>query len=381
MKRHILSLILALGAGVSLGAQTTYNPVLTAAPSLHISPDARGAALGEQGVATSADIYSQYWNPAKYAFAASRAGLGFSYTPWLSRITSDIALMQAVGYYKLDKESRHTLGASLRYFTLGKLQTWDEMGNSLGLVSPNEFAFDLSYAVRLSEEFSLSAALRYINSDQELSASNKSASAVVADLSAYMYKYIRLGNTESRWTAGISLKNLGSKLTLDNGTSQYLPTNLAIGTGLLYPINDKNALSISLELNKLLVPAFPRSTSYQEDTNYQKALSDYNSTSALGGIFKSFNDSPRGFSEEMKEIRWSIGAEYNYNEMLFLRAGYSYFSPDKGNLQGLTAGAGVKFKAFRLDASYFVSTIQQNPLDQTLRLSLGLDLDALAKLF
>lgn len=381
MKKHIRSLVLALGASLGLSAQTTYNPVLTAAPSLHITPDARAAALGEQGVATSADIYSQYWNPAKYAFTASRAGVGISYTPWLSRITSDVALMQAVGYYKLDKESRHTLGASLRYFTLGKLQSWDEMGNSLGVVSPNEFAFDLSYAVKLNEEFSLSAALRYINSDQEISASNKSASAVVADLSAYMYKYIQLGNTESRWTVGVSLKNLGSKLTLDNGTSQYLPANLAIGTGLLYPINNEHTLSLSFELNKLLVPAFPRSTSYRESVNYDKALRDYHETSALGGIFKSFNDSPRGFSEEMKEIRWSIGAEYGYKDKLFVRGGYSYLSPEKGNLQGLTLGAGVKMNAFRLDAAYFISTIQQNPLDQTFRLSLGMDLEALTKLF
>lgn len=381
MKKHILLLVLILGTSATLGAQTTYNPVLTAAPSLHITPDARAAALGEQGVATSVDTYSQYWNPAKYAFASSRAGIGLSYTPWLSRITSDVALMQAVGYYKLDGESRHTLGASLRYFTLGMLEIWDELGNSMGVASPNEFALDVSYALKLSEEFSLSAALRYVHSHQELSASNKAASAVVADLSAYMYKYISLGGSESRWTAGISLRNLGSKLTLDNGMGQYLPANLSLGTGLLYPLNDSHALAFSVEANKLLVPAYPRSTSYRESANYQKALSDYNATSALGGVFMSFNDSPQGFSEEMKEIRWSIGAEYNYKDRLFVRTGYSYLSPDKGNLQGLTMGAGLKLNAFRLDAAYFVSTIQQNPLDQTLRLSLGLDLEALRHLF
>lgn len=381
MKKRISLLALVLTSTLVANAQTTYNPVLTAAPSMHITPDARAAALGEQGVATSADTYSQYWNPAKYAFASSRAGLGLSYTPWMSRITQDIALMQAVGYYQLDAEQRHTLGASLRYFTLGKVSTWDELGNSLGQVSPNEFALDLSYTMRLSQEFSLAATLRYINTHQELKAENKAASALVADLSAYMNKYVLVGGRESRWTAGLSLRNLGSKITLDDGTSQYLPANLAIGTGILYPFDKDNALSLTLELNKLLVPAYPRSSSFQEDANYREALERYHSGSALSGIFRSFNDSPGGFGEELKEYRWSLGAEYNHKDRFFLRAGYSYYSPDKGSLQGFTAGAGVKLNAFRLDASYFVSTIAQNPLDQTLRFSLGFDLDALAKLF
>lgn len=357
-----------------LQAQIKLNPVLTAVPSLHITPDARAAALGEQGVASSADIYSQYWNPAKYPFISSRSGFGFSYTPWLSKITNDIALMQFVGYHKLDKQSNHTLGASIRYFSLGKVTTWDEIGRSLGTVSPSEFAIDVSYAIKLGDAYALSATLRYINSKREFNAENKSASAVVADFSAYMNRYIRIGEAESRWTAGISLRNMGAKLSLDDGQSHFLPTNLSIGTGLLYPIDPSNALSLQLEVNKLLVPAYPRFGDDSAKTAYEK-------TSAMSGMLKSFSDAPGGFSEELKELRWSIGAEYNHKDKFFARLGYSYLHPDKGNLQALTAGAGFKLSAFRIDAAYTISTVAYNPLDQTLRFSLGFDLEALTKLF
>lgn len=380
-KRVLLSLSLLALSGLGLSAQKIYNPVLTAAPSMHITPDARGAGLGEQGVATSADIHSQYWNPAKYAFASSRAGAGVSYTPWLREVVDKVALMQFVGYYQLGKERRHALGASIRSFTLGNVERWDEYGNTLGMISPNEFAVDISYSIRLSESYSAAAALRYINSQLEIDPNNKSASAVVADLAFYMNRYIQLGNTESRWTAGVNLSNIGSKLNLDNGTTQYLPANLAIGTGLLYPIDKHNALSLTIEANKLLAPSYPRRGSYATEEAYTSALDKYNEGSGIGGIFRSFGDAPGGFSEELKEIRWSLGAEYNYKDTFFLRAGYSYMSPDKGSLQGFTAGAGFKLHGFRVDAAYLMSTIAQNPLDQTLRLSLDFDIDAIAKLF
>lgn len=381
MKKYILILSLIVGGWSGAKAQETFNPVLIAAPSLHITPDARAAGMGDQGVATSADTYAQYWNPAKYPFAQSRAGVGLSYTPWLSKITDGIALMQVVGHYGFGESGRHALGASLRYFSLGKVTEWDELGRNLGTVSPHEFAFDVSYALKLSEQFALSATLRYINSNQDTNTDNKSASAVVADLSAYMYKYIRLGNTESRWTAGLSLKNLGSKLNFEDGSSQYLPANLAIGTGLLYPIDNDNALSFSLEANKLLVPAYPRETSYATREDYDKAKNDYNQGTAFSALFGSWGDAPGGFAEEMKEIRWSLGAEYNHKDKFFARAGYSYVHPQKGSLQAFTAGVGFKYKAIRVDASYMIGTVQHNPLDQTLRFSLGFDLDALGKLF
>lgn len=381
MKKCIPLCLALLGLATQAEAQETFSPVLVAAPSLHITPDARAAALGEQGVATSADTYAQFWNPAKYPFTHSRAGIGLSYTPWLSKVAEGISLMQIVGHYGFGEEQRHNLGASLRYFSLSKVTQWDDAGRSLGEVSPNELALDLSYAIKLSPEFALATTLRYVRSNQEVNTENKAASAVVADLSAYMNKYIRLGGRESRWTAGLSIKNIGSKLSLDGGNSQYLPTNLALGTGLLYPIDPNNAIAFSLEAGKLLVPSYPRREAYTDDASYDKVRNSYNEGSAISGMFRSFGDAPGGFGEELKEIRWSLGAEYNHKDKFFLRLGYSYLSPSKGRLQALTAGAGVKFGAVRVDASYLLSTVQHNPLDQSLRFSLGLELDALKHMF
>lgn len=381
MKKYSLILTLALGLGLRAQAQEVYSPVMVAAPSMHITPDARAAALGEQGVATSADNYAQFWNPAKYPFAHSRAGIGLSYTPWLNQVATGISLIQAVGYYGFGEGQRHTLAASLRYFSLGKVTQWDDLGRSIGSVSPNELGLDLSYAIKLSPEFAMSATLRYIRSNQELNPENKAASALVADLSAFMNKYIHLAGRESRWTAGISIKNIGSKLSLEGGQDQFLPTNLAIGTGLLYPIDQQNALALSIEANKLLVPSYPRLEAYNNQDEHQQALEDYAKTSAIGGIFRSFGDAPGGFSEELKEIRWSLGIEYNHKDKFFGRLGYNYLSPSKGRLQALTAGVGIKFSAIRVDAAYTLSTVRHNPLDKTLRFSLGFDLDALRQLF
>lgn len=381
MKKYIPLLVGIFGFAAVAEGQEVFNPVLVAAPSLHITPDARAAGLGEQGVATSADQYAQFWNPAKYPFAKSRAGIGLSYTPWLSKITEGISLVQLVGHYSLGEEQRHNLGASLRYFSLGKVTQWDELGRSLGEVSPNELALDLSYAIKLSPEFALATTLRYIRSNQEINTENKAASAVVADLSAYMNKYVVLGGRESRWTAGLSIKNIGSKLNLDGGNSQYLPTNLALGTGLLYPIDPSNAIAVSLEANKLLVPSYPRREAYTDTERYEQAKKQYEEGGAIASMFRSFGDAPGGFGEEIKEIRWSLGLEYNHKDKFFARAGYSYLHPDKGRLQALSAGVGVKFGAVRVDASYLLSTIQHNPLDQSLRFSLGFDLEALTKMF
>lgn len=381
MKKYIPLLVGIFSFAAVAEGQEVFNPVLVAAPSLHITPDARAAGLGEQGVATSADQYAQFWNPAKYPFAKSRAGIGLSYTPWLSKITEGISLVQLVGHYSLGEEQRHNLGASLRYFSLGKVTQWDELGRSLGEVSPNELALDLSYAIKLSPEFALATTLRYIRSNQEINTENKAASAVVADLSAYMNKYIALGGHESRWTAGLSIKNIGSKLNLDGGNSQYLPTNLALGTGLLYPIDPSNAIAVSIEANKLLVPSYPRREAYTDTERYEQAKKQYEEGGAIASIFRSLGDAPGGFGEEMKEIRWSLGVEYNHKDKFFARAGYSYLHPDKGRLQALSAGVGVKFGAVRVDASYLLSTIQHNPLDQSLRFSLGFDLEALTKMF
>ena len=367
----------ALECFVSAQAQEAryFNPVTTAVPSLQISPDARAAGMGDIGVSSTPDPYSQHWNPAKFAFIDSKAGLSIGYTPWLSRLVSDIALMQVGGYFKLGNEGNQAIGASLRYFTMGKLTSWDATGKSLGEVHPNEFAIDASYSRKLSSDFSLAVALRYIHSDQgSREQGDRPGSAFAADIAGYHQKYVTIGEAECLWTSGFNIRNIGTKISFDGGaTSSFIPTNLGLGTGLLYPIDKENMLSINLEANKLLVPTPPIGDATK--------FADYQKTSSIAGIFKSFGDAPGGFSEELKEIRWSLGAEYNYADKFFVRAGYSYLNPTKGNLQAFTAGAGFRMSAFRIDASYLISTISDNPLDQTLRFTLAFDMEGIRGLF
>lgn len=387
MNIKLLTFGLALGiASASLSAQITSDnmlrPVLTAVPSLQITPDARSAAMGDLGVSTTPDPYAQYWNPAKFAFSGSKAGVALSYTPWLSQLVNDIALMQVGGYYKLGSEDNQALGASLRYFSLGKMTRWDEFGNNLGDVSPNEFAVDLSYSLKLSESYSMAVALRYIHANQDISGESQPGSAFAADIAGYRHKYVMLGGAESLWTMGFNIKNIGSKISFDGGTNtSFIPANLSLGTGLLYPIDEYNMIAVNVEANKLLVPMSPIRSDYTTQKDYDDALNKYRNTSGISGLFSSLGDAKGGFAEELKEVRWSIGAEYNYNDKFFVRAGYSYLHPTKGNLQAFTAGAGFKMSAFRIDASYMMSTIPQNPLDQTLRFTLAFDLEGLRNLF
>ncbi len=363
-------------------AQEVANPVTTAVPSIGITPDARAAGLGDQGVSTTPSPYSQYWNPAQYAFSHSKAGLSMSYTPWLSQLVNDIALMQVGGYYKLGSEDNQALGASLRYFSLGKLTRWNELGQSLGEAHPNEFAVDLSYSLKLSQNYSMAVALRYIRSAQDASGTQEDGQAFAADIAGYMHRYVMLGSAEGLWSFGFNIKNIGSKISFDSGaTSSFIPTNLGIGSGLLYPIDDYNMIAVNVEANKLLVPTPNKLRTDATKEEQKKADDDYNNISSIAGIFKSFADAPGGFSEELKEVRWSIGAEYSYDDKFFLRAGYTYLHPLKGALQAFTAGAGFKMSSIRVDASYMMSTVAQNPLDQTLRFTLAFDMDGLKNLF
>lgn len=381
-RRYLLCGALALAsltAFSTLRAQEAryYNPVVAAVPSLQISPDARSAGMGDLGVATTADPYAQYWNPAKFAYLGSKSGLSLGYTPWLSKLVNDIALMHLGGYYKFGGADDQAVAASLRYFTMGKLTAWDAAGRSLGESHPNEFALDASYSRKLSADFSMAVALRYIHSDQGAKEQGSTAgNAFAADVAGYLHKYVMLGGAESLWSLGFNVRNIGTKISFDGGTtSAFLPTNLALGTGLLYPLDNYNMISINLEANKLLVPTPP------VDRTDAAKLEDYARISSIAGIFKSFGDAPGGFAEELKEVRWSLGAEYNYNDKFFVRAGYSYLHPDKGNLQSFTAGAGFRLNAFRIDASYLISTIANNPLDQTLRFTLAFDMAGLRGLF
>lgn len=371
-------------ATFSLTAQDNINPILTAVPSLSIAPDARGGGMGDAGVATAPDVYSQHWNPAKYAFSPSKAGFGISYTPWLRKIINDIALVYGVGYYKLGNENNQALSASVRYFSVGDVRVaTEESGFNGQVLSPHELAIDLGYSRKLTETFSGSVTVRYIRSDysgadEETSPGN----AWAADIAGYNESYINIGQSESLLSFGFNISNIGTKIATTGGSrDQFLPTNMRLGASLMYPLNDVSTLSFSADINKLLVPTPPVKKDDETDVDFQKRIQDYKDISSISGIFKSFGDAPGGFSEEMKEIMWSLGAEYDYDNKFRIRTGYFHENKMKGNRQYLSFGAGFKLTAFQLDVAYMLATAQQNPLDQTLRFSLAFDIEGMKNLF
>lgn len=374
MKSKLFALGLVIVFSMSMLAQEN-NPIVTAVPSLSIAPDARGGGMGDVGVATSPDINSQYWNPAKYVFMESDAGVSISYTPWLRKLVSDIDLAYLSGYWKMDK--RQALSMSLRYFSLGDITLMDEFGYPQGSSHPNEIAVDVAYSLMFTEKLSGSVAFRYIRADLGNGIAQQEiypGSAVSADVAAYYRTPIALQNTEGTLAFGANISNIGSKVSYDKKvTSSFLPTNMRLGASFDYPIDDYNKISVSTDINKLLVPT-PKLNPTTED------LQAYSDMSPLAGIFKSFGDAPGGFSEEMREISWSLGAEYAYNNQLFVRGGYYNESQYKGNRKYFTAGFGFKLNVFQLDAAYVISTSQSNPLDQTLRFTLGFDIFGLKNL-
>lgn len=364
-----------------------FAPINTAVPSLSIAPDARGGAMGDNGVSTLPDANSQYWNPAKYAFSTSSAGVSLSYTPWLRKLVNDVALVNLSGFYKIGSDDRQAIAASLRYFTFGEINDYDSnSGALLTTINPYEMAFDVSYSRKLSESYSMAVGLRYIRSDQgaDADAEMVPANAFAADVAGYLEKYVMLGNAEALWSFGFNISNIGTKVSYDGGaTNQFLPTKLSIGTGLLYPIDDYNQIGAYVDLSKYLVPSEPQlnGSTAEDNEDFQKRKEEYNSMSPITGIFKSFGDSPLGFKGEMKKIMASIGIEYSYNQQFFVRGGYYYESKDLGNRQYFSAGAGFRMSVFQLDAAYLLSTVPSNPLDQTLRFSLTFDMDGLKNLF
>ena len=392
----ILTLLVLVLAANAQDVKNQLNPIYHGANSLAIAPDARSGGMGDIGAASDPDVNSQYWNPAKYPFCISRAGVSLNYTPWLRQITNDIDLANITGYYRLGDYD--ALSSSLRYFSLGEVyESLDEDAQSF---RPYEMAIDLAYSRMLSETFSAGVALRFIYSDLaykgEGSDALKPASAFAADIALYHNGYINLGGHESQLGWGLNVSNIGSKLSYDSGnTSEFIPTNLRLGTSLLVPFDEYNTLSISADANKLLVPTRPTmdqyvkhmvSTEGGESKDYEKDYGGYRTwlegegyfnVSPISGIFKSFHDAPNGFKEEMQEIQWSVGLEYSYNNQFFLRGGYHYEHPNKGNRTYYTVGAGFKMNVFSLDAGYVISTAQSNPLDQTLRFSLAFDMDGI----
>ncbi len=373
-----------------------FNPITTGVTTFNIAPDARGGSMGDLGVATDPDVNSQYWNPSKYAFAFSSAGFSVSYTPWLRKLVNDINLAYAAGYWKFGGNDLQALSASLRYFSLGSVPTYDASGALQNTVNPYEMALDLGYSRKLSSTFSMGVVFRFVYSDMGFgglsSAEDMSgAAAFAADISGYQTVYPIIGRSECQFSWGFNISNIGSKVSYDGGTnSSFLPTNLRLGFSFLFPIYDYNTLSINFDANKLLVPAAPRQSDYtyidgdgyeQYDTEaYNQAKEDFNNTGSIAGIFKSFTDAPGGFKEELREIYFSTGLEYSYNRRFFVRAGYYYENKYKGNRQYATFGAGFSLNVFSLDAAYVLATAQSSPLDQTMRFTLSFDMDGIKDL-
>lgn len=384
----IVALSVTLITLTTLNAQTEqgvpdvprFNAVFTSVPSLQISPSARAGGMADMGVSTTPDVFSQYYNPSKYAYLSSKAGISFSYTPWLAKLVRDIKLMELVGYYKIGRDNEQAISASIRYFSLGGVEQFDEMRMSLGEAHPNEFAIDAGYSIMLTPNYSMGVTLRYIRSDQNLATGDSQAgNAFAADIAGYLTKFFMIGQNEPMWSFGFNIKNIGTKISYGGDQSSFIPTQLVLGTGLLYPFDEYNALSFHIEANKLLVPT-PPIADQKNPEEYQKKREAYEKTSSIAGIFKSFGDAPGGFKEELQEVNFSTGLEYSYNNRFFVRAGYHYQSPYKGNLQFFTVGAGFKMNVFSIDASYLISTVSANPLDQTLRFTLAFDFDGIRSL-
>ena len=387
MNRNIRTFLAAIISMTAIAATADnkktdiFNPVKTSVTSQSIAPDARAAGLGDVGAATDPDVASQYWNPAKYPFAISRAGVSLNYTPWLRSLVSDIDLAYLAGYYRIGDYS--AVSASLRYFSLGEVFVNDEQSNLT--INPYEMSLDVAYSLMLSEKFSLAAAVRWIYSDLTYRYTDDTSpgSAFAVDLAAYYQNYINLGQRECQLGLGMNISNIGSKITFGGDErSEFIPTNMRLGASLMIPLDEYNRLTIAADANKLLVPTYPKQNDGETTEDYeQRVQKDYYDISSISGIFKSFGDAPGGFKEELQEIQWSVGAEYTYNDKFSLRAGYHHESESKGNRKYFTVGAGFKMNVFSLDAGYVIATAKSNPLDQTLRFSLTFDMDGIKDLF
>ena len=384
-KSRILSLLMVFAMAVVANAEddklNSFNPVEHAVISQTIAPDARAAGMGDVGAATDPDVNSQFWNPAKYAFCISRAGIALNYTPWLRQLVNDIDLAYVAGYYRIGDYS--AVSGSLRYFSLGEVYT--SMDDNAMTVKPYEMSLDVAYSMMLSENFSLAAGIRWIYSDLRYNyeEDSKPASAFAADLAMYYNNYFNIGSRECQLGLGLNISNVGSKISYyGDDRSQFLPANMRLGMSLLIPVDEYNRFAISADANKLLVPTVPVQEEGESSADYQaRIIEEYSNVSSISGIFKSFGDAPGGFKEELQEIQWSVGAEYVYHDQFSLRAGYHHESANKGNRKYFTVGGGFKMNVFSLDVGYVISTAQSNPLDQTLRFSLTFDMDGIKDLF
>lgn len=375
----IILLFLIFVSPVRAQVEDPYNVIQTVVPFLTIAPDSRAGAMGDAGVATSPDLYSMHWNPAKYAFIDGNGGFGMSYSPWLRALVPDINLAYLTGYFRVD--SRQVLAASLMYSSLGEIQFTNDFGEYQNSFNPNEFSVDIAYSRLFSEHWSGGVAMRFIYSNitggmTVGTTETKAGIAFAADASAYYTTGLKLGSREGNISAGVNLSNIGSKMSYTTDVDpDFIPMNMRLGTTFMVNLDRYNALGISLDLNKLLVPTPPV---YDEDRNIIDGMDP--NVSVPVAIFQSFYDAPGGFSEEMKEFTQSVGVEYWYNQQFALRAGYFNEAESKGNKKYFTVGAGFRLSVLSLDFSYLVPVTQNNPLARTLRFSLGFEFDSLRNL-
>ncbi len=359
-----------------------YNPIPSSVQMLNIAPEARGTGMGDVGVATTPDINSQYWNPAKYIRMQSMAGASVNVTPWLRNIISDINLFTMFGYYKLNQ--RNAVSAGIRYFSLGDLVFYNDDGVEEGSYKPNEFSIDGAYTLALSDRLSGAISMRFIHSDLGFSYNDDGYSkgnAFAADVAFYYRRPIKLAGYKGDLMFGVNLSNIGTKITYDNGTTnEYLPANFRLGGGLWVDFDEYNRIGLALDFNKLMVPT----PNYRSDSDTESSLNRrqaYYDKSVIGSIFRSFTDAPGGFKEEMKEVDICVGAEYTYKSMFSARLGYHNNPPDKGNLKYMSAGVGVRYQMLDVNASYIFAVGNANrntALANTIRISLGFDIGMVA---
>ncbi|WP_124586539.1 type IX secretion system outer membrane channel protein PorV [Pedobacter sp. KBW06] len=349
------------------GSQTTN--VITAVPFLLIVPDARTGGMGDAGVASLPDVNSMAINPSKLAFLENQYGIAGSYSPWLNSLKADINLAYLSGYYKVS--DRNTLGTSLRYFSIGKVQLFDNNQQDLGFYSPNEFAFDFTFSRKFGESFSLGTAMRYIRSNLSSgnfssSQNSKAGNALAVDASAYLRKPTHFFGKDALLAFGLNISNIGTKMSYnDNVEKFFLPSNLKLGAASTFILDDLNEFTVALDLNKLLVPTQPI-----YDSNGKIVKGKDPNVSVPAGIFGSFSDAPGGIGEEFREMSIATGFEYTYNKQLALRCGYFYEHPDKGDRRYFTLGGGFNYQSMRIDLAYMIAETKNSPLSNTLRFSL-----------
>jgi hypothetical protein len=368
----ILIFLVILSGNTKLYSQDDLNPIQTVVPFLTIAPDSRAGGMGDAGVATSPDVFSMHWNPAKFAFIKGNGGVGLSYTPWLRNLVPDINIAYLSGYMRID--NKQVVSASLIYSSLGDVPFTDDNGTLERVFKPNEFAIDAAYSRLFTEHLSGGIAFRFIYSNltggsYSGGAATKPGISFAADISGLYQQNINLFNRDGLWAAGLNFSNIGSKMTYsDAQVADFIPMNMRLGTSGSLFIDQHNKLTLTLDLNKLLVPTPP-----VYDVNGKITDGMDPNVSVPVAIIHSFYDAPGGFKEEMHEISYATGIEYWYNEQFSVRGGYFFENETKGNRKYFTLGAGFRLNIFALDFSYLIPTAQNNPLARTLRFSLSFD--------